>query len=139
MAPFYGWDSAASKLEPLRGGSLLFIDLGSMKGLEPPNGFKHETPGLGMQRLNHYDCLLRLFTMIVHYDWERLFTIVAFKMELFVTEVKDCKLLLLLLFHLICGKGPRSASEKHRQIALETASPFSSVWVSLILSYCIMF
>ena len=24
MAPFYGWDSTASRLEPLRGGSLLF-------------------------------------------------------------------------------------------------------------------
>ena len=24
MAPFYGWGSAASRLEPLRGGSLLF-------------------------------------------------------------------------------------------------------------------
>ena len=44
MAPFYGWDSTASKLQPLRGGSLLFtiqfpeipgthfIDLGRMKG-----------------------------------------------------------------------------------------------------------
>ena len=24
MAPFYGWSSTASRLEPLRGGSLLF-------------------------------------------------------------------------------------------------------------------
>ena len=44
MAPFYGWDSTASRLQPLRGGSLLFttqfpeilgthfIDLGWMKG-----------------------------------------------------------------------------------------------------------
>ena len=39
MAPFYGWGSTASSLEPLRGGSLLFttkfpeiIDLGRMKG-----------------------------------------------------------------------------------------------------------
>ena len=44
MAPFYGWGSTASRLEPLRGGSLLFttkfpevpgthfIDLGRMKG-----------------------------------------------------------------------------------------------------------
>ena len=43
MAPFYGWDSTASRLQPLRGGSLLFtiqfpeipsahfIDLGKMK------------------------------------------------------------------------------------------------------------
>ena len=43
MAPFYGWDSTTSRLEPLRGGSLLFttnfpeiavthfIDLGRMK------------------------------------------------------------------------------------------------------------
>ena len=44
MAPFYGWGSSASRLEPLRGGSLLFtttfpeipgthfIDLRRMKG-----------------------------------------------------------------------------------------------------------
>ena len=44
MAPFYGWGSTASRLEPPRGGSLLFttkfpeipgthfIDLGRMKG-----------------------------------------------------------------------------------------------------------
>ena len=44
MAPFYGWGSTASRLEPLRGGSLLFttkfpeipgthfIYLGRMKG-----------------------------------------------------------------------------------------------------------
>ena len=44
MAPFYGWSSTASRLDPLRGGSLLFItkfleipgthfiDLGRMKG-----------------------------------------------------------------------------------------------------------
>ena len=25
MAPFYGWGSTASRLEPLRGGSLLFF------------------------------------------------------------------------------------------------------------------
>ena len=43
MAPFHGWDSTASRLEPLQGGSLLFttkfpeipgtdfIDLGRMK------------------------------------------------------------------------------------------------------------
>ena len=43
MVPFYGWVSTASRLEPLRGGSLLFTkfpeisgthftDLGRMKG-----------------------------------------------------------------------------------------------------------
>ena len=44
MGPFYGWGSTASRLEPLRGGSLLFTtkfpeisgthftDLGRMKG-----------------------------------------------------------------------------------------------------------
>ena len=44
MVPFYGWDSTASRLEPLRGSSLLvtttfveisgthFINLGRMKG-----------------------------------------------------------------------------------------------------------
>ena len=44
MVPFYGWGSTASRLQPLRGGSLLFttqlpeipgthfVDLGRMKG-----------------------------------------------------------------------------------------------------------
>ena len=44
MAPFYGWGSTDSRLQPLRGGNLLFttkfpqipgthfIDLGRMKG-----------------------------------------------------------------------------------------------------------
>ena len=29
MAPFYGWGSTASRLEPLRGGSLLFTTIGN--------------------------------------------------------------------------------------------------------------
>ena len=68
MVPFYGWGSNASRLEPLRGGSLLFttkfpeipgthfIDLGRMKAesiLGSPSGFEHGTPGLGIQRPNH--------------------------------------------------------------------------------------
>ena len=66
--PFYGWGSTASRLEPLREGSLLFttkfpeipgthfIDLEGWKAestLELPTGFEHGTPGLGIQRLNH--------------------------------------------------------------------------------------
>ena len=54
MAPFYGWGSTASMVEPLRGGTLLFTtkfpeifgtnftDLGRIKAestLEPPSGF----------------------------------------------------------------------------------------------------
>ena len=70
MAPFYGWNSFALRLQHLRGGSLLltiqfpvisgahFINLKRIKGaestLEPPNGFEHGTPGLGTQRLKHY-------------------------------------------------------------------------------------
>ena len=68
MAPFYGWGSTASRLEPLRGGSLLFttksreipgahfIDLGRIKAestLESPSGFEHGTTRLGIQLLNH--------------------------------------------------------------------------------------
>ena len=69
MAPFDGCGSTALRLQPLRGGSLHFtiqfpvisgahfIDLKRIKGaeptLEPPNGFKHGTPGLGIQRLKH--------------------------------------------------------------------------------------
>ena len=37
MAPFYGWGSTASRLEPLRGGSFE-----SLK----PSGFEHGTSGL---------------------------------------------------------------------------------------------
>ena len=43
MAPFYGWGSTASSLEPLGGGSLLF----TTKSPEIP-----ETPGLKIQHLN---------------------------------------------------------------------------------------
>ena len=69
MAPFYGWGWTASRLEPLRGGSLLyntkspeipgthFINLGKMKDWVDlgaiPNGFDHEAPALGIQHLNH--------------------------------------------------------------------------------------
>ena len=57
MAPFYGWGSTASRLEPLRGGSLLFttkfpeipgthfIDLGrclEVTHKKPSNPCKHE-------------------------------------------------------------------------------------------------
>ena len=63
MAPFYGWGSTASRLEPLRGGSLLFttkfqgnsgthfIDLEGWKAdstMEPPSGFEYGSPGLGI-------------------------------------------------------------------------------------------
>ena len=62
MAHFYGWSSTASRLEPLRGGSLVFTTLSSQKflvlilstsegwtaksTLEPPSCFEHGTPGL---------------------------------------------------------------------------------------------
>ena len=63
MAPFYGWSSTASRLEPLRGGSLLFTTkfLEGWKAestLEPPSGFEHGTPGLGTQHLDHYDLIM---------------------------------------------------------------------------------
>ena len=56
MAPFNGWGSTASRLEPRRGGSLLFttkfpeIPGNAELTLEPPSGFEHGTPGLGIQR-----------------------------------------------------------------------------------------
>ena len=68
MAPFHGWGSNTSKLEPLRGGSLLLntefpdilvLILLTSEGwkaestLEPPSDFEHRTPGLGIQHLNH--------------------------------------------------------------------------------------
>ena len=68
MASFYGWGSTASRLQPLRGGSLRFTTkfpeipgthLSTSEGwraaltLEPPNGFEHGIPRLGIQRLNH--------------------------------------------------------------------------------------
>ena len=68
MAPFYGWGSTASRLQPLRGGSLPFtiqfqkflvLILSTSEGwrtesaLEPSSGFGHGTPGLEIQHLNH--------------------------------------------------------------------------------------
>ena len=68
MTPFYGWGSNASRrLEPLRGGSLLFtlssqkflaLSFFTLEGwkaelkLEPPRDFEHRNPGLGIQSLN---------------------------------------------------------------------------------------
>ena len=55
MAPFYGWGSTASRLQPLRGGSLLFTTKFPEipRILEPPSDSEHRTPGLGIQHLNH--------------------------------------------------------------------------------------
>ena len=62
MPSFYGWGSAASRLEPLRGGSSqIFLVLilptpevwKAKSTLEPSSGSEHGTPGLGIQRLNH--------------------------------------------------------------------------------------
>ena len=60
MAPFYGWGSTFSRLEPLQGGSLFFTTKFPQKfmvlillTLEPPSGFKDGNPRLGIQRLNH--------------------------------------------------------------------------------------
>ena len=68
MAPFYGWGSTASRLQPLQGGSLLFttkfpeipgthfVDLRRMKGwvdLGANQWFWTRDPGLGIQRFNH--------------------------------------------------------------------------------------
>ena len=62
MAPFYGWGSTASRLEPLRGGSLLFttkfpeIPGTHFVNLRVNHGANHEhrTPGLAIQHLNHF-------------------------------------------------------------------------------------
>ena len=69
IAPFNGWGSTASRLEPLRGGSLPFttksqkflvLTLSISEGwkaestLEPPSGFEHGTSGLGIQHLYLY-------------------------------------------------------------------------------------
>ena len=66
---FNGWGSTASRLQLLREGSLLFttqfpeipgthfIDSEGWKAestSEPPSGFEHATPGLRIQRLNHW-------------------------------------------------------------------------------------
>ena len=68
MASFYGCASTASRLEPLLEVSLLYNTnfpeipgtiLSTSEGwkvestLELPNSFDHETPGLGIQHLNH--------------------------------------------------------------------------------------
>ena len=68
MAPFYGSDSTASRLQPLQRGSLLFtIQFPEIPGthyvtsegwkaeqtLEPPSSFEQRTPGLGIQHLKY--------------------------------------------------------------------------------------
>ena len=74
MTPFYGWGSTAPRLEPPRGGSLLFttefpdilvLTLSTSEGwkaestLEPPSGFEHgtldlESSALTTRPLLHY-------------------------------------------------------------------------------------
>ena len=66
MAPFYGWSSTASrKFEevvyalPLSPQKSLIFTLSTSEGLkadstlEPPSGFEHGIPQLGIQHLNH--------------------------------------------------------------------------------------
>ena len=74
MASFCGWGSTTSKLEPLRGGNLLFITKKSLvlilstsegrkawSNLGPPCGFDHRTRGLVIQPLcateSYSDCI----------------------------------------------------------------------------------
>ena len=90
MAPFYGWGSTASRLEPLRRGSLLFTNkfpaisgthfthLGRMKGWVDLGAtqwfFEHGTPGLGIQRLDHLaiklPCLPLISIVTGSANWE---------------------------------------------------------------------
>ena len=50
MAPFYGWGSTASRLQPLRGGSLLFtIQFSEIPGTH----FRAKTDLLTTKRLRH--------------------------------------------------------------------------------------
>ena len=67
--PFYGWSSTASSLQSHYEEAVYFLQLSSQKflvlilstsegwkaesTLEPPSGFEHGTPGLGIQHLNH--------------------------------------------------------------------------------------
>ena len=68
MAPFYIWHSTASRLQNHYEEAVYFLPLSSQKFLlilstskgwkaesilEHPSGFKHGTPGLGFQCLNH--------------------------------------------------------------------------------------
>ena len=65
MAPFYGCGSTASRLEPLRRDSLLFImkllvlilstseEWKAESTLEPPSGFKHGKTGLRIHHINY--------------------------------------------------------------------------------------
>ena len=85
MAPFYRWGSIASRLEPIRGGSLLFttkfpeilgthfIDLRRMKGwvsLGATQWFWKQDPRLGIQRINHRKtpALESLFNKVAHLE-----------------------------------------------------------------------
>ena len=69
MVPFYGWGSTVSRLHrhyeeavyflPLSSQNFLVLIWSTLEGwkaestLEPPSGFKHRNPGLGIQHPNH--------------------------------------------------------------------------------------
>ena len=65
MTSFNGWGWTASRLEPLWEGNTKFPEIlgthfinlreewKAESTMEPPNDFDHETPGLGIQHLNH--------------------------------------------------------------------------------------
>ena len=59
MAPFYGWGQLPQGYSHFEE-AVYFLPFSSQKflvlilsTLEPPSGFDHGTPGLGIQRLNH--------------------------------------------------------------------------------------
>ena len=80
MAPFYGWGSTASKLQshyeeavyliPLSSQKFLVLILSTLRKaeltLEPHSVFKHGTPGLGIQRLNHRTLFVLFFVFKIN-------------------------------------------------------------------------
>ena len=109
MAPFYGWGSTASRLEPLRGGSLLFttkfpkflvLILPTSEGwkaeltLKPPGGFEHGTPGLGIQQ--HYAKLYKTINRI-NYRTDRMIDLL--NVINYETKIKQRSIIWTALFH----------------------------------------
>ena len=85
MAPFYGWGSAASRLEPLQGGSLLFTH----KFLPKKETVKKQFSQDLACNFTKNELLPRYFSRILTANFKYLFSRTLFKWLLLQRRIQD--------------------------------------------------